>query len=196
MSGPSPWRASVGAVSLATHSFSRSNPTSRFLDICANEQRLQTGRFGPFATPPPNAPSLRNAAKEPESTSSAHANCGCISRLENSCRSAERKQPLTQSYDLHREECIGITDKDAEDQRQEQREKTDNGKDHVLRAAGQMGLRQPLLKIEPESNLPNVRIATATAIEMDVTGRLRLSSWPIAIRNGTRLAHAHLGAVV
>ncbi len=31
MSGPSPWRAAVGAVSLATRLFSRSNPTSRFL---------------------------------------------------------------------------------------------------------------------------------------------------------------------
>jgi hypothetical protein len=61
------------------------------------------------------------------------------------------------------------------------------GKPPVLLAAGQMGLRQPLLKIEPESPLPNVRIATATAIEIDVTGRPQLSSWAIAIRHRTGL---------
>jgi hypothetical protein len=36
-----------------------------------------------------------------------------------------------------------------------------------------MGLRQALLKKEPDSPLPNVRIATTTVIEMDVNGFLR-----------------------
>jgi hypothetical protein len=58
-----------------------------------------------------------------------------------------------------------------------------------------MGLRQPLLKIEPEKPAPERQDSTATAIEIDVTGRLRLSSRPIAIRRGTQLAHAHLATV-
>jgi hypothetical protein len=62
------------------------------VDLTRSPHRLGNGRY------------LRNATKESESTSSAHANCGCISRLENSSRIAERKQPMTQSYDLHREE--------------------------------------------------------------------------------------------
>ena len=58
-----------------------------------------------------------------------------------------------------------------------------------------MGLRQPLLKIEPEKPAPERQDRDRNGIEMDVTGRLRLNSWSIAIRNGIRLAHVHLATV-
>ena len=91
--------------------------------------------------------------------------------------------------------AAGSTPKGTEDQRQEQREKTDDGKDHVLRATGQMGLRKPLLEIEPEKPAPERQDRDRDGYR---DGRHRPPPFEllaIAIGHGTRLAHAHLVTV-
>jgi hypothetical protein len=55
---------------------------------------------------------------------------------------------------LHREERIGIADKRAEDQRQQECDEADDRKYHVLGAARHMVLRQPPLNIEPDEPAP------------------------------------------
>jgi hypothetical protein len=52
------------------------------------------------------------------------------------------------------EERVGVADQGAQDEREQEREQADHGKDHVLRAARHMALRQSLLDGEPEEAAP------------------------------------------